>query len=180
MIEQNATVVQVLGDSVLISTQRQSGCNSCNVKGGCGTSLIGQLFPNRPRQQLLLPLDGLALRPKAGDRVLIGIDEGYLQKTTLLLYLVPLTGLLLGALFGAYLGGLPGSLFGSELMSILFCLLGLSVGLWVTSRATANDSGRSAQAVKLLRIEPASLAVGIVGSTPSSQANKTSDTNQAN
>jgi sigma-E factor negative regulatory protein RseC len=120
------------------------------------------------------------LRPKAGDRVLIGIDEGYLQKTTLLLYLVPLLGLLLGAIFGAYLGGLPGSLFGSELMSILFCLLGLSVGLWVTSRTTANDSGRSAQAVRLLRIEPASLAVGIVGSTPSSPAKKTSDTNQAN
>nr|MDJ0808318.1 hypothetical protein [Gammaproteobacteria bacterium] len=63
---------------------------------------------------------------------------------------------------------------------ILFCLFGLGVGLWVTSRTTSNDRDGSAQGVKILRIEPSSLAVGIVGSTPTSSVKTNPDTKQVN
>jgi sigma-E factor negative regulatory protein RseC len=163
MIEQAARVIQVDGDSVLVATERQSGCQSCDVKGGCGTSLIGQLFPDRPQQHLRLPLGDLKPPPKAGERVIIGIDESYLQISTLLLYAVPLLGLLAGALLGAHLGKQPGSPLGAEPMSILLCLLGLSLGLMITRRTAGNRSGRMARAVKILRVEPSGIVVGIPG-----------------
>jgi positive regulator of sigma E activity len=95
--------------------------------------------------------------------VIIGIDEAYLQASTLLLYLVPLLGLLFGALLGGYLGERPGSPIGGEPMSILLGLLGLGLGLYVTRQAAGRQNGRLAQAVQILRIEPAGIEVGIPG-----------------
>lgn len=163
MIEQYARVLEVRGDSLLVATERQSGCNSCDVKGSCGTSLIGRLFPQRPQQQLSLPIGDLSSLPGPGDRVIIGIDEGYLHSSTLLLYAVPLGGLLGGAILGSWLGGQPGSPLSSEPMSILFCLLGLSLAL-VYTRGRASARTRAIDgAVRLLRVEPRSVAVPLAG-----------------
>jgi sigma-E factor negative regulatory protein RseC len=161
MIEQTARVISVEGDWVSVATERQSGCQSCDVKSGCGTSLIGQLFPQRPQQQLRLPLGQLSSAPRAGDRVIIGIDEAYLQSSTLLLYAVPLLGLLLGAVAGAYLGGRPGSPLGGEPMSIMLGLLGLSLALFVTRQTAGRRTGHLPRAVKILRVEPAGVMVGM-------------------
>jgi len=161
MIEQQATVLDVKGDSILIRTQRQSGCQACDVKSGCGTSVIERFFPERPQQQLLLPMDELESPPKPGDQVVVGIDESYLQNTTLILYLVPLLGLLVGAVLGSYIGALPESLLGSEPMSILLCLLGLSFGLWITRRITERRHRQLHQAVKVLRIQRPSQVIGV-------------------
>jgi len=174
MIEQAARVIGVDGNSLLVSTERQSGCQSCDVKSGCGTSLLGKLFPNRPQQQLRLPLDDLPA-PPTGTRVVIGIDEAYLQRSTLMLYAVPLLGLLLGAVLGAYLGARPGSPLGTEPMSILLCLLGLSLGLLIPRLATGKDKERLSQAVKILRVEPAGIAVEITGGADGRAAAKSQD-----
>ena len=155
MIEQSARVLDTDGDSILLATERQSGCHSCDVKGGCGTSLIGSLFPNRPQQQLRLPLGDLSPPPSPGDRVTIGIDEGYLQSSTLLLYAVPLLGLMGGAVFGSLLGNAQTE----EPMSILFGLLGLSLGLIYNRYGAAQRSGKMAQYVKVLRVETRGIAV---------------------
>jgi len=153
MIEQTARVVEIDSNWIVVATESQSGCNSCNVKSGCGTSLLGQLFPNRPAQQLRLATADLDTAPRVGDRVVIGIDEAFLQQSTLLLYLVPLLGLLLGAIAGVPIGGEP--------MSILLGLLGLSVGLLMTRQSADRRSKRLANAVKVLRVQPAGGVVGI-------------------
>lgn len=161
MIEQQATVLEVRDDSILIRTQRQSGCQSCDVKSGCGTSVIERFFPERPQQQLILPIDQLESTPKPGDQVVIGINESYLQNTTMVLYLVPLMGLLLGAVVGSYIGTLPESPLSSEPMSILLCLLGLSLGLWIIRQTTERRHRRLYQAVKVLRIARKSPVIGV-------------------
>jgi sigma-E factor negative regulatory protein RseC len=172
MIEQTARVIRVEDDMVAVATERQSGCQSCDVKSGCGTSLIGQLFPDRPQQELRLPLGQLQARPRAGDRVVIGIDEAYLQRSTLLLYAVPLLGLLLGAVVGAYLGGRQASPMDGEPMSILLGLLGLSLGLYVTRQSAGRRTGQLTRAVRILRVEPAGIVVGMPGAPSNPNASE--------
>lgn len=161
MIEQSARVLRLDGDWVVVATEPQSGCSSCDVKSGCGTSLIARLFPQRPQQQLRLPLRGIDPLPRPGDRVLLGIDQRYLHRSTLLLYTVPLMGLLGGAIVGSLVGGMPNSPLASEPMSILLCLLGLSLGLAYTRKRAAVSARQPGQVVRLLRVTPAESPIAI-------------------
>ena len=162
MIEQYARVVEVQGLSVRVLTERQAGCQSCDVKGGCGTSLIGRLFPQRPQQLLDLSAEPLKSVPRPGDRVLIGIDEQHLQQAGLLLYATPLAGLLLGAVCGATLGAAMGAQ-AQEPMSIISGLLGLSLGLLHVKKRSAARSCTPEGPVRLLRVEPATFEVTLPG-----------------
>jgi sigma-E factor negative regulatory protein RseC len=158
LIEQYARVVEVQGQNVRVLTERQPGCQSCEVKGGCGTSLIGRLFPQRPEQLLDLSAGQLTMVPRPGDRVLIGIDEQHLQQAGLLLYATPLAGLLLGAICGATLGAAMG-VQAQEPMSIISGLLGLSLGLLYVKRRSAARSYTAEGPVRLLRVAPAPFEV---------------------
>ena len=156
MIEQRARVVSVRDGEARIRTEAQTGCHSCGARSGCGSALIAQMFPARFNQQLKLGTGHLRVQPRPGDHVLIGIDEGYLQKVSLLLYAVPLLGLIGGALAGQLLTG-------SEPASILGGLLGLT-GTLVSVRWGAERLLRAApDAMRILRVEPDGLAVSLDG-----------------
>lgn len=152
MIEQRARVIAVEGDWVQIQTEAQSGCHSCGAKNGCGSSLIAQMFPARFNQPLRLSSSHVTLAPQAGDHVIIGIDERHLQKTTLLLYAVPLLGLLGGSIMGQVIGG-------TELISILGGLLGLSTTLMSIRWGAGRLLGATPKAIRILRVERAQTAV---------------------
>ena len=130
MIEQQAQVTALDGDHALVVIVRQNACGSCAAKSGCGTSVIASLFPQR-QQQLRV---ANTVQAGAGDQVLIGLSESGLQRASLLLYGVPLLGLLAGALLGQLWGG-------SEPRSILGGLLGASLGLWIVRWRSRRGSG---------------------------------------
>lgn len=161
MIEQSARVLLIDQDWVVVATEPQSSCSSCDARGGCGTSLVARLFPQRPEQQLRLSLQGIDPRPRPGDRVIVGIDEGYLHRSTLLLYAVPLVGLVGGAVAGSLIASLSASPLAAEPMSILFCLLGLSLGLAYTRKRSLETARDPGQVVRLLRVvdQPARVAI---------------------
>ena len=96
MIEEHARVVAVQGDTALLQTQRQSSCGSCEVKSGCGTSVLAGIFGQKMTQ--LKVQNTLNARP--GDEVVLGMEEHALVTGSLLVYGVPLLMLLLGALMG--------------------------------------------------------------------------------
>lgn len=100
MIEQEATVVAREGDHVWVEARRQSTCNGCAARSGCGTGALGGWLPGAVTR-LRVP-DPLGVRP--GERVVIGVPEGAVLRGSLLVYLVPLLGLLGGALMGEQLG----------------------------------------------------------------------------
>jgi len=160
VIEQYARVVEADQHSVRVVTERQPSCQACDVKGGCGTSLIGKLFPQRPQQRLDLSTENFPSRLRPGDRVLIGLDEQHLHRASLLLYVTPLAGLVGGAVAGAGLGGLWGQNT-QEPMSIIAGLLGLSLGLLYVRKQSAVRYRDLGQAVRLLRVEPAVYEVGV-------------------
>ena len=96
MIEEHARVVAVQGDTALLQTQRQSSCGSCEVKSGCGTSVLAGIVGQKITQ--LKVRNTLNARP--GDEVVLGMEEHALVMGSLLVYGVPLLMLLLGALMG--------------------------------------------------------------------------------
>ncbi len=149
MLEEEGIVVGVKGDFVEVEAQAKAGCGSCSARKGCGTSLVASLFPKRRHRFLARNEAGAS----TGDRVLIGLDEGALQSASLVLYLLPLLGLIGGALLGGWLARSLAS-DDSELLSILFGVAGMTLAFaGIRNRWNGARSGRF-QAV-VLRVLPA-------------------------
>ncbi|MCB1802951.1 MAG: SoxR reducing system RseC family protein [Gammaproteobacteria bacterium] len=153
MIEQEARVVGVDGDRVEIEVSRQSACGSCNASKGCGTSLLADWFPKR---HLALRLPN-RIGARIGDRVVIGLDEGALQRATYTLYGLPLLALLGGAILGDRIAAQIG--LSQELVAVTVGLLGMIVVLlWL--RVRAGSAGRGVeQEIRLLRVAGTTQAI---------------------
>ena len=158
MIEEQARVLRVQGEIAEIVTQPRSACGSCAAKNGCGTSLLAAWFPQR---RLTFELRN-EIGAEAGDSVVVGLDEGLLQRGSLLLYALPLGGLLLGALLGERL--FLGLGLATELGAVLVGLLGLTGALLYVRRITQRRPNGAGQGVRLLRVTrgSAGLSPGVI------------------
>lgn len=147
MIEETATVVRVEGDIAWLETMRNNACGSCAANKGCGTSVLAGVLGKKATQVRALN----RVQARAGDRVVVGIEDRMLVRGSLAVYAVPILALLLGAVAGDMLGKLyavPG-----ETLSILLGVAGLGAGFWWL-RYYARRVGRDAyyQPVVLRRI----------------------------
>ena len=133
MIEETATVIEVNDQRLLLETLRQSACQSCSVKSGCGTSSLAKVVGNRSSQFAVEK----TLDVKVGDKVIIAIDENALVQGSLLIYFLPLIFMLITVLVAEYL-------FVNELMTILSVVAGfISAMIFVRyflSRSTLKKS----------------------------------------
>jgi sigma-E factor negative regulatory protein RseC len=151
VIEETARVAKVDGDAVEVVTERRTACGSCSAQKGCGTSLIAAWFPQR---KLRFRVHN-AIGARVGDQVVVGLDEAYLQRGALLLYAVPLIGMLVGAVAGESVGSAlgmhpePGAIGGG--------LLGLFGALGLVRRTRLESAGE--HAVRLLRLAQPSISV---------------------
>tara|TARA_B100000902_G_C26771967_1_gene650845 strand:+ start:67 stop:555 length:489 start_codon:yes stop_codon:yes gene_type:complete len=153
MIEQSAKVVEVKEDYLLIITDEKIGCNSCEVQSGCGTSLIGKFFSKRSDRKLKLPKNNMQSVPTVGSEIVIGIDETFLRFSSIVLYVIPLLGLLFGAIFGSFLGNLNIFIFLSEdVLSISFCIAGTIIGFKVTKIILNSRNKEIGDSVKIVRV----------------------------
>jgi len=152
MIEQHARVIRVEGDEVWIRTEAQSGCHSCGARSGCGSALIARFFPQRVTQKLPLAMGGAVATPAPGDQLVLGIDEAYLQRISLFLYLLPLLGLMCGAIAGQMI-------FQTELASIVAGLSGLCLALYLVKQGAGRLTGLYSGGVRILRVERSSPGV---------------------
>lgn len=146
MIEEQARVVRLNGDLAEILIQKQSACGSCTAKSGCGTSLLANWFPQR---RLTLRLDN-RINAQAGDMVVLGLDEATLQRSSLMLYALPLAGLLLAAIAGEWAFGFLG--LPKELGAVLSGLLGLTAALLYVRGKSRAIIRRGDGGVRLLRL----------------------------
>lgn len=111
MIEECGRVVAVEADGAWVATLSRSGCGRCAETGGCGRQSIFRLFGERQHHVFARAAGGEAAGLAPGDPVMIGVPEGLLLRAALLVYLLPLVGLLAGALAGQSLAGEGGSIF---------------------------------------------------------------------
>jgi sigma-E factor negative regulatory protein RseC len=156
VIEETALVVSVSEDLAEVETQRRHACGSCDVKAGCGTSLLANVFGNRRTR--IQVLNRIQARP--GDQVIIGLDEGPFLRAAFALYAVPLLAMIGGALLGEWLA-LRSATANTEPASLLGGLLGFLLGLgWLRLFARRSRRDVRYRAV-VLRKATTSLRVGL-------------------
>lgn len=117
MMRQWVTVVDWQQGVATVNCAKNSGCEGCQHKNGCGNGLLNRLAG--PKTYSLQIKSEQPLLP--GQRVEIGLSEANLLRSALVVYTLPLLAGILGALFfqlwstkdlvifgGALLGGLLG------------------------------------------------------------------------
>ena len=94
MLTENAKVVAIDDDGLWVETLKQSACGACSAKSGCGqhvlTKYLSEMtcikarFGGSPSRRIW----------KLGDEVEIGVEENAVAVSALLVYLLPLTCLI--------------------------------------------------------------------------------------
>jgi len=104
MIEEQATVVEVGPEQIIVQTLRKSSCNSCAANKGCGTAVLSKAIGQKhsivtiSKEQKTDP----SLVP--GDQVIIGVNESMLLNGSALAYIIPIAGMIAVSLLAQWLG----------------------------------------------------------------------------
>jgi sigma-E factor negative regulatory protein RseC len=147
VIEETGLVVAVDGELAEVETQRTSACGGCAAKGGCGTSVLAQVFGARPSRVRVHN----RIKALPGERVVVGLPEGAFLRAAFALYAVPLLGLFGGALGGEWLAQRAAAAT-TEPGAVLGGLLGLMAGLlWLRRFSRRADADSPYRAVILRR-----------------------------
>jgi sigma-E factor negative regulatory protein RseC len=105
LITEPAIVVRCDGRQVLLELQRGSVCAGCELNQGCGTGALGRLLGHRSKPLVIETEHEL----KPGDRLVLGLPESALVKASLIVYGLPLLGMV-GAGLLATLSAAPEAL----------------------------------------------------------------------
>lgn len=119
MIEETGRVVARDPGYAWVETIRQSACDSCSAKSGCGHSALAKLGRDSIHMQALCDID-----VSVGDQVVVGVPEDIMVKSSLLAYLMPLLLMLIGVL-------VADELWGQDLLTAASGLIGLGLGFAV-------------------------------------------------
>lgn len=143
-------VIERDGGYAWVEAARRSNCGQCASQGGCG-GLLARALGATKSARVRARNDA---RAQPGDQVVLGIDERALLRGSLLVYLVPIMGLIVLAILGSLAGErwLPTS---SDLVGAAAGGLGFAAGLgWVRvlSHRVINDI--DFQPVVLRRLPP--------------------------
>ncbi|MGZ0749823.1 SoxR-reducing system protein RseC [Kluyvera sichuanensis] len=124
MIKEWATVIAWHNGVAQVSCDVKASCNSCASRAGCGSRVLNKLGPQTTHSISVPSAEPLV----AGQKVELGITEGSLLGSAMLVYMSPLLGLFvvaalfqvlfgtdIAALCGAVLGGVGGFLIAKGL-----------------------------------------------------------------
>jgi len=100
MMTEKAKVVALRGERALLETRRQSVCGACVVNKACGTGVIAKYWNAKPLR--LEARNDIGAR--VGEEVLVAVEDRFLVRGSLLVYLLPLLALFTGGLLGSVVG----------------------------------------------------------------------------
>jgi sigma-E factor negative regulatory protein RseC len=144
MLSESALVTRRDGNRVELELQRSSACDHCELNQGCGTGALGRLLGRRSRP-LVIETDKDC---EPGDRVMLELPESALVRASLLLYGLPLFGLVFGGLLAALLAL-------AEWLVVGIALLGLFAGIKFAARTTRRlEQGGQAPYIRDIRVNP--------------------------
>ncbi|MBF0142545.1 MAG: SoxR reducing system RseC family protein [Magnetococcales bacterium] len=102
MLQENGWVISVDGDHALVGSQPKAACGGCHSASSCSALSFGA--GNRLIEVKVLNTVGA----RAGDRVILEVEESRFLRASLLVYGIPLVALVVGALLVASLAGFLG------------------------------------------------------------------------
>lgn len=132
MIHETGTVISVSGDEAWVQTIRESACQSCKARHGCGQKALAGLTSGQSRQIRVAN----TLQAKPGDQVTVAIEESALLKASLLVYALPL----LLMVIATALAGI--ALPGNDLIAMIAAAAGLVTGLWLARNRSLSAAAR--------------------------------------
>ncbi|KZX58862.1 hypothetical protein A3709_17920 [Halioglobus sp. HI00S01] len=116
MLLETGRVVAVEDDSVWVETIRRTTCGSCAAKSGCGHGVMNRI--SEGHRSLIRALPG-KVHPRqcaVDDEVRISIPEEVILRGSMIVYMVPVFGMLalatLGSAFAGDVGGALGAVAG--------------------------------------------------------------------
>jgi sigma-E factor negative regulatory protein RseC len=132
MIEERAIVTGLDGDLAIIQMQRQSTCDHCELSSGCGTGAIGRLLGHRVKPLTISNKYNL----KPGDSILLGMPDTAFLSASLLIYGLPLVGLIGGGIMADWIYSR------SELYVFIFAIIGFIAGLVISDQIATKRFSR--------------------------------------
>ncbi len=133
MIKEEAIVVACDKDKAEIEIIRTKPCGLCGQTQGCGIGLWGKIFSHKKNNIFLVN----HINAKAGDKVILSIEENYLLRTSLLLYGIPLISMFLGMVL---LSSLSISL--KDLYALFGGIAGFILGIFIVKLITKRQHDR--------------------------------------
>lgn len=128
-IEERARVLRAEHGTAWLHCESQAGCQRCAEGRGCGGGVFARLLKRRLEE---MPVEN-TLGVAAGDAVLVGLEPAAVQNAALMMYGLPLAGLLSGAVFGSMLGE-AGQDAGAMLGAALGFVVGFGLARWLSQR----------------------------------------------
>ncbi|MDP2805518.1 MAG: SoxR reducing system RseC family protein [Gallionellaceae bacterium] len=140
MLETRAIVIHVQGSDALVEAKGGGGCGNCDSENGCGSGKLSKLFCTKPRQ-FTVRNEANAV---AGDEVQITLPDGVLLRSSMLMYVLPLSLLMSGGMVGAHWAN---DVATKDAYAALGSLLGLVAGFalarWTAKRQMVKAVARS-------------------------------------
>ena len=127
-----AIVRHLEGADALVEVEH-GGCGRCHEAGGCGGQQLTQMFCGGAKTYRARNTINAAI----GDRVIIAIAPGSVQRTANLAYVLPLTVTIIGAVLGAQFGGDSGAMIGAG--------SGLALAFAYVGMRSSKQAGNSAE-----------------------------------
>ncbi|MEX2476619.1 SoxR reducing system RseC family protein [Marinobacter sp.] len=131
MITESGKVVAIEGHRAWVQTIRNSACQSCSARHGCGQKVLASASGGKANQVLV----SNGLSAVVGDEVILAIDEAALLRASMLVYAVPLVLMVVGAVIGHQWSG------GYDLAAMAGAAAGLGSGFLVARRQQRKSAG---------------------------------------
>lgn len=143
MITETGRVVAVEENFLWIEVIQQSMCQSCSAQKGCGQSLLNKLHGSK-RNHIQIALDDFSQDDfSIGDTVSVGIPESVLLMGSIVVYLVPLSLMIIGML-------LAGEAFNNDAGSLVGAIIGFVLGASFVRWHSATQGAKKHYLPKLL------------------------------
>ena len=132
-MDEQATVVAVNHQSVVVESQVKSTCSQCQQVDNCGSGLVAKALPQPKLRVEIATKETFAV----GDQVIISIPEQAMLSVAWQVYLWPVLGLMLGAGIGQLM--LMNGVLSHELPTIIMGFVGGFAGFkWAKTRLEHN------------------------------------------
>lgn len=131
MLETRAIVVHVQGNEALVEAKGGGGCGNCDSENGCGSGKLSQMFCSKPRQ---FKVHNEA-NARVGDEVQITLPDGVLLRSSIIMYVIPLSLLLSGGMLGSHWASdTPSRDIYAAIGSLLGLIGGFLLARWISKR----------------------------------------------
>jgi len=145
MIEENARVIAIENNQLLLEAETKAACNACAAKQGCGTSVLSK-WVGRKFTRFQAPN---TVNAQVGDEVVVGLAEEAMLKGSVLVYLLPLLAMIGFALLADSL--ISTDTASRDLLVLVSAVAGFALMLFISRWFLSTNSNRSKLTPVVLR-----------------------------